>query len=106
MNAVDKLQKVSLKRRNITVCEDVYKVQPDIKITYKQICVGGEGIKDSCRGDSGGPFQVAANFNDEDRYVQRGVVSIGHRFCGTENFPGVYTKVAYYADWILDNIKP
>ncbi|XP_018569501.1 serine protease easter-like isoform X2 [Anoplophora glabripennis] len=104
INVVDKLQKVFLKKRNMTVCTEAYK--SEVKLSYKQICVGGEGIKDSCGGDSGGPFLVPAHFNDAERYVQRGVVSIGHRFCGTEGFPGIYTKVTYYAKWILDNIKP
>ncbi|XP_018569549.1 serine protease easter-like [Anoplophora glabripennis] len=106
INVVDKLQKVFLKKRDIGVCTDAYKVQSEIKLSYKQICVGGEGIKGSCGGDSGGPFHVPAHFNDDDRYVQRGIVSIGHRFCGTDGFPGIYTKVTYYAKWILDSIKP
>ncbi|KAJ8925738.1 hypothetical protein NQ315_009586 [Exocentrus adspersus] len=106
-NVVDKLQKVELDKRNISVCVEAYKVQPTIKLShYKQLCVGGYGIKDSCGGDSGGPFHVPAHFNDDDRYVQRGVVSIGHRFCGTSGFPGVYTNVVYYTKWILDTLRP
>ncbi|KAJ8960290.1 hypothetical protein NQ318_004015 [Aromia moschata] len=65
---------------------------------------GGREGKDSCPGDSGGPLQVASFLNEDTRYVQHGVVSFGPRHCGLEGFPGVYTRVAYYMDWILDTI--
>lgn len=70
------------------------------------MCAGGKDKKDSCPGDSGGPMLAAAYINDETRYVQQGVVSFGHKFCGTQGYPGVYTRIAYYMDWILDKIKP
>ncbi|KAJ8965978.1 hypothetical protein NQ314_003806 [Rhamnusium bicolor] len=88
------------------MCQDAYKSDPRVQISYKQICAGGKNEKDSCRGDSGGPMQIASYLNEEIRYVQQGVVSFGHRFCGIEGFPGVYTRIAYFMDWILDNIKP
>lgn len=40
------------------------------------------------------------------RYTQLGIVSFGPKLCGSEGFPGVYTKVTYYMDWILDSLKP
>ncbi|XP_018568809.1 serine protease 7-like [Anoplophora glabripennis] len=102
----DVLQKVDLPIMNLTSCSEVYKSEKKVKLSYKQICAGGKNKKDSCPGDSGGPMQVAAAVNGEPRYVQQGIVSFGHRFCGTEGYPGVYTRVAYYMDWILDNMKP
>jgi len=47
--------------------------------------------KDSCNGDSGGPIV-------KDK-VQVGIVSFGEG-CARRNFPGVYTRVSAYADWI------
>jgi secreted trypsin-like serine protease len=35
-----------------------------------------------------------------------GIVSFGPRVCGTENVPGVYSRVRHYIDWILDNVEP
>lgn len=105
-NSADILQRVELPIMNLTQCRDIYQGQSKVKITHKQVCAGGKGNKDSCPGDSGGPMQVATYINDDTRYVQQGVVSFGHRFCGTEGYPGVYTRIPYYMDWILDNIKP
>lgn len=86
-------------------CQQAYKNTSAV-INHRQICAGGKNKRDSCGGDSGGPLQKSDLFNNDIRYLQYGVVSFGPRFCGQEGFPGVYTKVEYYLDWILDNMKP
>ncbi|XP_014477561.1 PREDICTED: uncharacterized protein LOC106745987 [Dinoponera quadriceps] len=80
-----------------------------VSIWYKQMCAGGLTMVDSCMGDSGGPLQAPAIYNapgirNKIRFVQYGVVSYGLKQCGTTNVPGVYTRVAYYMDWILNII--
>jgi hypothetical protein len=52
---------------------------------------------DSCQGDSGGPLLDTATG------TQVGIVSFGIG-CGEPNFPGVYTKVSAYTNWIHDRI--
>lgn len=59
------------------------------------ICVGQfEGGRDTCQGDSGGPLVCGG--------VLAGVVSFGYG-CATPGYPGVYTDVAYYRNWIEAN---
>lgn len=61
-----------------------------------EICATGpRGGKDSCFGDSGGPLVVP----EGEGYVQVGIVSWGPQ-CGNPLFPGVYTRVASFSDWI------
>ncbi|KAK2829444.1 hypothetical protein Q7C36_017434 [Tachysurus vachellii] len=70
-------------------------------ITYNMMCAGlSEGGKDSCQGDSGGPMV----FKHNTTWVQAGIVSFG-RGCALPNFPGVYTRVSQYQDWINSIIK-
>ncbi|XP_011873132.1 PREDICTED: venom protease-like [Vollenhovia emeryi] len=86
-------------------CEEAYSRSADI--WYKQICAGGHIDVDSCLGDSGGPLQAESIYNGGPvRFVQYGVVSYGLRQCGTDGFPGVYTRVTYYMDWILNTMTP
>ncbi|XP_015591055.1 melanization protease 1 isoform X2 [Cephus cinctus] len=84
-------------------CAEIYK--KSTKIWYKQMCAGGTNQMDSCHGDSGGPLQSPGIYYGQIRNIQYGVVSFGLRNCGTGGFPGVYTTISYYLDWILDIIK-
>lgn len=58
----------------------------------------GTGGKDSCQGDSGGPLVSRATGGDS-AYSLIGIVSWG-RGCALADFPGVYTEVSNYLDWI------
>ncbi|XP_044252224.1 serine protease 7 [Drosophila takahashii] len=74
----------------------------NIHLISSQLCVGGEFYRDSCDGDSGGPLMRRAY---DQFWYQEGVVSFGNR-CGLEGWPGVYTRVSDYMDWILETIQP
>lgn len=102
--ASSKLLKVDVPTMLHSECENKYGRQANI--TQRQLCAGGRNQKDSCQGDSGGPLQRVSSVNKKAKYVQYGIVSFGPTFCGTEGNPGVYTKIAYYMNWLLDNMKP
>lgn len=85
---------------------DCIKRYKDItKISHLQMCAGGTSRSDSCAGDSGGPLHVIAALHGDSRLIQQGIVSFGPRDCGRRGLPGVYTRVAYYLDWILENLR-
>jgi secreted trypsin-like serine protease len=62
-------------------------------------------VGDACAGDSGGPLMNQAELGN-DKFILLGLVSFGPRQCGLSNFPGVYTRVSSYMEWILRNIEP
>ncbi|XP_071455079.1 trypsin-1-like [Hetaerina americana] len=83
------LRKAALPIVERTACQKDYGI--DAEIYESQICAGGNGDKDACRGDGGGPL-----FVDQK---QVGILSWG-RPCAYAGFPSVYTKVSHYIDWI------
>lgn len=52
------------------------------------------------QGDSGGPLVCELNAT----WVQVGIVSWGIG-CGRKNYPGVYTEVSFYKDWVIGQLS-
>lgn len=73
------------------VCDEVYNSLGGLPAG--QICAAYYGLagNDACQGDSGAPLIV------EKRIA--GILSWGNG-CAKSFFPGVYTEISYYRDWI------
>ncbi|XP_077300204.1 CLIP domain-containing serine protease HP8-like isoform X2 [Arctopsyche grandis] len=100
------LLRVNLPVLTNTRCGEIHNRSVAAGIGFKQVCAGGIQGVDSCGGDSGGPLMSPGEVGGVQRFVQHGIVSFGPKRCGTANLPGVYTRVAYYMDWLLDQLKP
>ncbi|CAG7722895.1 unnamed protein product [Allacma fusca] len=75
------LQEVFLPMLSNEECQSKYSTRA--KITDKQMCAGGIRGKDSCGGDSGGPFILPINTGRSGlKFFQLGVVSFGPVQCG------------------------
>ncbi|XP_048848343.1 serine protease 27-like [Brienomyrus brachyistius] len=93
------LQEVQIPIVGNKICSCLYGAG-NINITNNMICAGLlQGGKDSCQGDSGGPLVV----RQASAWVQAGVVSFGVG-CAEPDFPGVYTRVSNYQNWIISII--
>ncbi|CAO1427647.1 unnamed protein product [Diamesa serratosioi] len=86
-------------------CQDIYGSQ-NREIVGSQVCAGGLKGKDSCRGDSGGPLMRQNVQSNPPYWYLAGLVSYGPSPCGQEGWPGVYTRVGNYVDWVESNLKP
>lgn len=64
------------------------------------VCAGyyQEGGFDACTGDSGGSMILST----ENGNILQGIISWGNG-CGRPRYPGVYTRVAYFQNWIYSN---
>lgn len=112
----DILLKVFIPFVPIEQCNGIYyKPLKGSNLRKGQMCAGytaenkiktdmkAEKVRDACQRDSGGPL-VAFTENSQGNYrmFQYGIVSFGIN-CG--KFPGVYTSVFDFVDWIADNIE-
>ncbi|ODM99268.1 Trypsin-1 [Orchesella cincta] len=77
-------------------CMEAY---ASVVILESMLCAGflGEGGKDTCQGDAGGPVVSV-----DGRYLAA-VVSWG-KGCADPFFPGVNTELSYYIDWIASHV--
>merc|ERR1712038_73343 len=87
---------------NVPTIANCNSVSNYTNLIESQICALNNGKTDACTGDSGGPLVCKSGFSG---YVMTGVVSYGPRICGTPDYPGIYTRVGYFLDWIKDNME-
>ncbi|XP_069701692.1 chymotrypsin-2-like [Periplaneta americana] len=86
---MEHLQQVRLRVYTDEACRSLHYY----RIHMSNICAGiPEGGKGQCGGDSGGPLVAHGH--------QVGIVSWSVKPCTVAPYPGVYTEVSYYADWI------
>lgn len=87
---------------NSRTCSTAYQgVQGDRPVVdHRHLCAGSAST-DSCSGDSGGPLNYKA---PSGRYYIAGIVSFGVG-CARPEFPGVYTRVSAFLDWIVNNVQ-
>ncbi|KAL0979883.1 hypothetical protein UPYG_G00191090 [Umbra pygmaea] len=93
----DVLQSVNINVIDRKICSRNYK-NISKYITKEMVCAGSLTKKpaDACQGDSGGPLVCEG--------LLRGVVSFG-RGCGNFTYPGVYTFISKYDEWIQETIR-
>ena len=75
------------------VCRSILSQYPASAVDDTMICAGGEGGKDACGGDSGGPLF--------DGDVLVGVTSWGYK-CAVKGVPGVYARAGKVIEWISE----
>lgn len=92
----DILEQAVLNVVDYETCQNIY----GNSLTNKMICATAyhddSTAKDACQGDSGGPLieEVSSGI-----FKQVGIVSWGIN-CGLPDYPGVYTDVSEFSDWI------
>lgn len=90
-NYPSRLQQVDLTVTSQSSCNTAYGGD----ITANMICAASPG-KDTCQGDSGGPLFAS---NHAGGVIQVGITSFGIG-CAEAAYPGVYTRVSRYNDWV------
>jgi trypsin len=96
----DKLQEVVVPFVTDATCRLEYGL---INYIYASMICAGESGKDSCQGDSGGPLEHVATVDNTTVTTLVGLTSFGVG-CARPRFPGVYSEVSYFRDFISETI--
>ncbi|XP_052902032.1 uncharacterized protein LOC128309635 [Anopheles moucheti] len=96
------LQRSLLEFVKLSECQQEYE-KVNISITTRHMCTkySQESCEKRCRGT---PLQLVQEVQGESRYVLYGILSLRYYDCPL-NIPAVFTNVASYVDWILENIE-
>ncbi|XP_063917041.1 serine protease persephone-like [Zophobas morio] len=94
------LQKGTLNPVPLQECSSIYQKRVQKEITENQICAVSNPSS-ACQGDSGGPLQTQSRAN---LFTVVGISSYGIG-CGGQ-YPGVYTRISGYLDWIEKIVWP
>jgi secreted trypsin-like serine protease len=99
------LQEVRLQTYSNVDCQNKWRIIPNIVFNGAKMTCAGRDIDGfgTCGGDLGGPLIIAKNINP-NTMIQVGIASFG-TFCGSKNFPIVYTRVSKYKQFIQNIIK-
>uniref|UniRef100_A0A4W2CAQ0 tryptase n=1 Tax=Bos indicus x Bos taurus TaxID=30522 RepID=A0A4W2CAQ0_BOBOX len=101
--STQELQEAELNILRYETCNEVLseKLESQFDVVKEgTVCAISSKGKDACQGDSGGP--LVCEFNNS--WVQVGIVSWGIG-CGRSGYPGVYTEVSFYKDWLIARVS-
>ncbi|XP_046654787.1 trypsin-1-like isoform X1 [Daphnia pulicaria] len=93
------LQQVTVQIIANSKCKSSYGSDAPGGIVDHMLCAAYPG-KDACSGDSGGPLLVQSSPGSP--WIQAGIVSWGIG-CAQAKYPGVYTRVTSFMNWIGKN---
>ncbi|GFY73834.1 proclotting enzyme [Trichonephila inaurata madagascariensis] len=96
--ASPKLREVQIRIWENSRCKVVFR--REVPITSANVCAG-DGDKDACRGDSGGPLMLA---HTDGKFYLVGIVSFGKK-CADPGVPGVYCRISHFLDWIEQQVE-
>ncbi|KAH8289746.1 hypothetical protein KR054_010225, partial [Drosophila jambulina] len=95
----EQLQKVRLQVFSDAECSERHETQ----LHESQLCAGvPEGGQGQCSGDSGGPLILTEDGGGSP--TQIGIVSWSKKPCARPPYPGVFTEVSAYVDWIVATV--
>ncbi|XP_054741271.1 spaetzle-processing enzyme-like isoform X1 [Anastrepha obliqua] len=97
---------ISVRIWETNMCHNTYKSLNRYIDGTHHLCAGGVNGIDTCRGDSGGPLMLLKTLNYRIVYFVTGIISFGPEPCGFNGWPGVYTRVGNYIDWVKSMMEP
>lgn len=78
-------------------CKDIFGTALGFYVRDNNVCTfGGDDYITPCKGDSGGPLTLNGEII--------GIASFAEYYCSA-GFPTGYTRVAFYLDWIQQNLS-
>ncbi|XP_053956280.1 uncharacterized protein LOC128861931 [Anastrepha ludens] len=90
---------------NLAECMRLFRTSGLVNLTAEHICAAGKSAAESVVHDSGGALMSMQEIGKVQSYFLVGIDTLSYEYALQQDFPGLYTRIDSYLEWIKNEIE-